>query len=383
MASILSLSGRPKIVALTATTLALLLAGVVVVRGSAPAADWSLTLPSLAPYGPGVGEGRIAFCTKDETLRVLDSQTGVELWNRPGLRAYATPVVHRDRVLVATLDYTLVAFDLASGDELWTVDAGGGRMLAVWGDELVVGRNTGFDVRAFETGRLDWEYRPSEDGLEGNLTEAISVADGVVFVAFSIKSNFGISFGNRSVVAGGVYAVDLGSGRQAWVSPIEDRVRHSPIVHDGTVVAATSSGLVNEVYGLDAKTGALRWKHVGASGTPRVIEDTVCFVNVDSRTGKSGPVPLLEEKYSYIGLDLATGEEEWSRGAAFEPWQSQDDADLVFFGYEDTVQALGGESGSRSWRLSLESDLSAPLASADGRLFVFTEDSQLKSYSLR
>ncbi len=383
MSSVSSIGDSRKVLTFTAAAIGILAAGVVAVRGSAPAADWCVTLPASVPYEAGAGEGRLAFCTGDKTLMVVDLSTGAELWSRSDLEAYATPLIHGDLVVTPTLGNGLIALDLATGEERWTAESARGCELALWGEGLVLLQGCGLEVRDLRSGDFCWEFQPNDDELTNHRAEAISVADDLAFVAYSISSGFELSFGGRSSKSGGVYAVDLDRQCLAWVSAIEDQVLHPPIACADAVVAKTTSGLVNEVYCLERETGAVRWEHLGASGTPRVVGDTVCFVNVDSRTKKAGAMSVLEEKYSYCGLDLTTGEEEWSRRAPADLCHSQCGSESVLFGSEHRVHAMRGESGSGRWRLGFDCALSAPLTTAGERLLVFTEDSKLKSYALR
>ena len=63
---------------------------------------------------------------------------------------------------------------------------------------------------------------------------------------------------------GEVLALNRGSGQILWRQSFEAPIRAAPVVHDGIVVAVLRN---DTAYGLEAATGATRWRVQGAGGT--------------------------------------------------------------------------------------------------------------------
>lgn len=330
-----------------------LVLGLGLVRGAAgPGLAWSVELEAAAPYDAAIAEEGLALCTRDEVLHVFDLATGEERWRRDDLRAFATPAIAGGRVLVPTLAHSLVALDVQSGEELWVHESRSlSTQLAVAGELVLVAHGYGFHALDLETGALEWEYHASEDSDERQDPESVSVAGGVAYVGYSVRKNFEISFGNRSIISGGVYALDLATGRRLWTSEVDDRVLREPAVSGDSVVVVTASGLVNGIYALDRADGSIRWKHLGAQGWPRIVGDTVCFEGIESRTAVSHGVNLLEERHSFRALDLATGEERWNRPCDPDPFGPKCTQELAVFKTDTGLEARRVGSGGRAWKL--------------------------------
>ena len=150
---------------------------------------------------------------------------------------------------------------------------------------------------------------------------------------------------------GGVVALDLASGAEAWrwTSPVP--VRNAPAVADGTVVVSQTDGTV---VALDAATGAPRWSApLGAGFDP--TEATLWA----SPTIADGMVYVGIQR-DFAALDLATGSPAWQLDpvpGAF--WQGTYASAAVGGGVVvDTFnRALGGvggwdqATGDELWRL--------------------------------
>lgn len=376
----------PRLVAAGAAVLVLSLAAFVTFGDGGPPAAWSAELRSPA-YGACIAEGVVAFCTQDEVLHVVALETGAERWSCSGRRAYQRPAVAGGRVFVTTLDDTVVAFDLGSGEELWTaerldwIDA-----LVPVRDGLLVARGAGFQVLDPETGEEAWAHlAQAEDGAWLS-TESIAVADGVAYVGYSIRANVELSIGDRSIVEGGVYAVDLESGDVLWTGAVQDRVSAPPAVADDTVLVATRSGLSDAVLALDRSDGSLRWKVNGVNGAPRIVAGTACFEGVDGETKRVGNVPVIEETWFYEGVDLATGAESWRRAFRGNGGSSAVAGDLILFARGGRVDALRAATGGLAWSLSLDAaaddEASAQVECAAGWLVVLGPTNRVAAYRL-
>lgn len=120
----------------------------------------------------------------------------------------------------------LVGLDAATGAELWTVsDADGYGVLQIDGLALVAGSRIGvIDIR---TGRWMWE-RP---------------ADQAVFVAPLTDGEL-VLLPARGGWVGGLVAVDLRTGEEAWRMPLPDGVVDADSTRDGTLLLMTETELI-------------------------------------------------------------------------------------------------------------------------------------------
>jgi outer membrane protein assembly factor BamB len=166
--------------------------------------------------------------------------------------------------------------------------------------------NVTFVVSAFDRrdGRKRWEYGlPAEGGLiavheKHNLASPSPVSDGERIYAW---------FGT-----GQIAAIDM-TGKLVWkkhlgteYGPFTINWGHgsSPIVHDGQLVLLCYHEKASYLLALDARTGAVRWKHDAAAGvtsysTPLVVR------------GGGRPEIVVNASKGISGHDFATGAQLW------------------------------------------------------------------------
>ena len=379
----LSPSGRTSLGVAAAVVVAVVAGGVVVLRHAAPPRAWSASLGGKVFTAPGFDANTFACCTENNELVLARLDSGETVWTRTDLKAYGTPLVDDQRVVVATFGHTVVALDAGSGDELWRHDAGSFvSALAADDGAVIVGRGYGFCVLDAESGDVISDYAARDDSDDREVTEALTIWGGIAYVAFSVRKDFEISFGNRAVVDGGVYAVELGTSTRLWTCADGDRVRHAPLVTEDCVIVATTSGLVNKVYAYERRDGSVRWKHLGVDGVPAVGEGTVSFKGTDSRTTKRGPLPLLEERYFYTGIALADGAERWKDAASTELRAAGVSGPLALYANGTRIESYSAESGRSRWRIGLEAEPAARPVLAGEYLLVFTADAQAQAFRL-
>jgi outer membrane protein assembly factor BamB len=152
----------------------------------------------------------------------------------------------------------------------------------------------------------------------------------------------GAVFGNE---AGRVMRLGRG-GAQLWTAELTHEVNVTPAVVGDTVVAATSG---NELVGLDAKTGARRWR-------TELAKQSAALVGLGSR------IHLLADDGELLALEAATGVPAWHTafGVALglKPAStgrlgmlSAKDDRLLLTGPAAVVAA--GRDGSRRWRTAV------------------------------
>jgi quinohemoprotein ethanol dehydrogenase len=159
------------------------------------------------------------------------------------------------------------------------------------------------DINTDTAGRLGlaWSYRTGTDrGLEATPI----VVDGVMYT---------------SGVAGRVYALDAGTGRQIWKFEPKvdlqvvrgtccDQVNRGVAVWKGKVYVAALDGVL---YALDAKDGSVVWKAdtivdhkrgYSSTGAPQVAGDVVVIGNAGAESDARGYI---------TAYDLETGQQAW------------------------------------------------------------------------
>jgi hypothetical protein len=167
---------------------------------------------------------------------------------------------------------------------------------------------------------------------------------------------------------GGVYALDLTTGKRRWRVSTRGRVRATPAVENGLVVVGSFDG---RVYALDLATGAERWVHRTEGDTldsPKWGFDRRAIQGSAAIAG--GKVFVGSRDSGLYALDLATGQRLWRfshRGSWVIGSPSVRDG-RVFVGSSDGhfVQAVDIQSGQEVWRLPTEANvLSSPLLIGD------------------
>ncbi|MFE5330532.1 PQQ-binding-like beta-propeller repeat protein [Embleya sp. NPDC056575] len=190
-----------------------------------------------------------------------------------------------------------------------------------------------------------WRFRTGHIVFAG-----AAVANGVVYVA-----------GDDNV-----YALDAATGAKKWSHATTRPVDRSPTVIDGVVYVCDDG---TTVYALDAVGGAQRWTAStdGSLTSAVVAADDVVYV------GDLGRV---------YAFRAATGSTKWSTlvisGVAMHPAAA---GDLVYVstGFDGYVVALDAGSGTRQWSSRVDRPLSSPLV-ANGVVYVAGDDGMVHAF---
>lgn len=291
---------------------------------------------------------------------LFGGQGGVRWSFQTGATVRATPAVTGDRVFAGSGDGRLYAIDRASGKPVWKYDAGSPvhASPAVAGG-LVVSATLGGRIFAVDeaTGTLRWSVMtgaplPLNTGFAGGWD---------LYVSSPAVVGATVVIGGRD---GGVYALDLQTGRRLWRAATHGRVRATPAVGHSTVIVGSFDG---RIYGLDLMTGAERWVH-------RTVGDTLDSdrAGYDRRAVQSSAA--IADGVVYVGsrddglyaLDLHTGDRRW-RFSHQTSWVVGSPAvshGRVYVGSSDGhfIQAVNTASGQEIWRVATGANvLSSPL----------------------
>lgn len=213
--------------------------------------------------------------------------------------------VDSTRVYVYTSALTMAAYSLRTRAELWSLGTNetnfdrpmGGLVLC--GGRIVFGTYRAVYGATPATGERNWRSVPS---LGGSLHVGAPVcAEGVVF--------FGTYVSQR------LYAVDAASGRELWgirlgSAPSANGLVFTPSVSDGVVVTCTrqfTEPRTGTVLAVDARSGQALWQYTWVPLAP--IRDASCARPV---VVSAGVVLAAVDDGRVFGLDLRTGQLRWT-----------------------------------------------------------------------
>jgi eukaryotic-like serine/threonine-protein kinase len=277
----------------------------------------------------------------------FSGQGGVKWQVHTGGAVRSSPAVTATRVFVGSGDGKLYAIDRRTGRVVWRFDAGSAVDASpAVAEGLVVAATIGGRVFAVDEqgGRLRWSLETGP-ALPMNTAPAggwdLWASSPVV-----VGSNIIIGAGD-----GGVYSLDLATGKQRWRASTAGRVRATPAVHNGVVVVGSWDG---RVYALDLGTGAERWVHRTEGDTldskkfgfdRRAIQGSAAIAG--------GSVYVGSRDGAVYALDESTGARSW-RVSHHGSWVIGSPAvyqNRVFAGSSDGhfIQALDPKTGREVW----------------------------------
>lgn len=188
--------------------------------------------------------------------------------------------------------------------------------------------------------------------------------------------------------------------QELWSFECEDELRGTPLAYQGRIYVGCYD---NNLYAVDAKTGAFSWKYATDGGIPTrpTAEDGVVFVGSEDRrlhavgagTGKvvwtyytEGPIrssPVLYEGHIFVGSDdhhlhvvnMSNGRRAW-RAEANGPVRSTPFVadERVYFGCESGDFYCVDFRGELKWRFRAKRGVTSSPILADGKVFFGSMD---------
>jgi outer membrane protein assembly factor BamB len=247
---------------------------------------WHFDTKGKIASSPTVSGGVVYVTSLRGYLFALDATTGHALWNyRLGGPSECSPLIWRDRVVVGAWDGAVYAIDIATRKLAWHFQTGGKvtGSPALLNDRLVIGSYSGSVFCLNYDGRRIWRFHASRFLIASDQFYATP--------ALAYDTAYVGSIGSA------IYAIDLQTGNQRWVTHTGSWVYSSPAVWQRFIYEGSYD---HKLYALDAATGRVRWTFDAGrpiSGSPTVLNGVVYFSSLGGHTW---------------GLDARSGKVVWS-----------------------------------------------------------------------
>ena len=242
----------------------------------APVLAWEEQLGGQVLTSPAVVDGVLYVGATDGLFRALDLLTGAELWRQEVNLAWSSPTVAGDVVLFGTDDRQLLVLDRFSGQVMRRIDLGAfaSGSPAVVEDLIYVATSSelsrglaGPDDRGeilaidLDSGSLVWSAP-----LPGPSSRSVAVDDSIVVVPTEV---------------GIAVAFDVSTGQELWRFATGARAADTPVIADGRVFIAglDLEGVRGGLWAVDIRSGRELWRY------RRVDGQTVVAPAVDADVG--------------------------------------------------------------------------------------------------
>jgi outer membrane protein assembly factor BamB len=295
------------------------------------AALWNSTLPK-PPGQLGYSSGRLYF-TSAGKLHSIDTATGRAAWAADAEDSFLSqPSEYGNTVYFGATDGKLYAIDRQSGLARWTYATGGWIMSPPFSDgSAVYFVSNDRSLYALSTeGKLKFKFAAGE-GSWGR--PALYESQGRTLVVFSSNE-------------GKAYAVDAGSGKEAWSFSTYGKPG-SPIRRGQNFIFGTSKG---KIYSLSP------FPICSFSSPSQLSEVGKWQVDIEGKASSDSPIRRVEVRAGNGNWVLAEGEEDWIATVDFANIASG----IVSVECKATDASGKSEQGEFSSITLLKSDSAAP-----------------------
>jgi len=228
---------------------------------------WRRVIGHAIESSPLVVGDRLYLCSQNGTLYCYDRLAGARRWARPlGGKTTSSPAYRDGRVIVATYGGAVYAFDAASGVRLWRSALRG----MFYGTPAIYGRRV--IVASLSNGRI---Y--SLDARNGHTQWVFPTSQGVY--ASPAVWHDAVYIGTKYA---GFWCLDVRTGKPKWPKrKYAGPVYGSATILGGTVYFSTFAAPGKKTgitYGLDARTGMVRWAFPDGCYSPVTATSSIILV---------------------------------------------------------------------------------------------------------
>lgn len=298
----------------------------------------------------------------DGVVRAWVARSGRELWSYEMHEAVvAAPVVVGDAVLVGSLDGHVARLDLESGAEAWSYDTQGAvRATPAEMGGRVFATNDLNRVMAVDgdTGKHLWhKQRPHQREFTITGHAGVLAHGGVLYTGFS---------------DGMVQALAPEDGATVWSRFLGERqdefvdVDTTPVLASGTLYAAAYRG---GLHALEPATGDVRWRHPAEGCSEPVVRAGRIYVTTAARE-----LLVLAEADGALLARTTFQTGSLSRPVVVGPW--------ILVGTGGALAVVSSGTGRVRDLWTTYDGISAPPATARGRLFVVSNGGMLQAMNI-
>jgi outer membrane protein assembly factor BamB len=301
-------------------------------------------------------------------------------------RVLSSPAVAGDVVYIASTDGSLYAVNRGDGTQKWKFDSKGpiASSPAVAGGVVIVSSVDGliYGVDA-ATGASKWTFKTKGErrftapGIHGAIPNTERMPDPFdVFLSSPVVAN-GVAYigsGDQNV-----YALDAATGALKWTFATGDVVHASPAVANGVVYIGSWD---RNLYAIDASTGRERWRYTTGNDTTIYNQ-----IGIASSAAVAGGLVFVGGRDGHFHVvDAATGQLKWkhnNRGGWTIASPAVKDG-IVYFPTSDGTRFKALEAATGNVKFDLQNkavSFSSP-ALAGNVAFYGTSDGYLNAVSL-
>jgi outer membrane protein assembly factor BamB len=324
--------------------------------------EWSFPVP-VPPYSSPAydGEGMLFFGS--DALHAVDAETGEQKWEfHPGHGTSfdATPVLGANGLIyIEASNELLYALNKQTGKVVWNypTHSQGDPTCVVGKDGTVYAYvHPAFVALDGRTGKQKWETPAPNPNLNVSYVPASP----------ALSTQGTVIFGGKDHK---VYALDCRTGKPRWIHDMKELlIISSPAIgEDGTVYIGCCSKDISKMMALNGATGQPLWEEEFATSlitSPALGDNGLCYFGSGDQN-----VYALDQKSGARRWKFATGK--WIQSPACIGLDG-----TVYIGSGDhKMYALDGRTGAKKWEYDAEDAIfSSPVLTPDGALFFSSSD---------
>ena len=194
--------------------------------------EWNFETDGSVTSSPTVIDGTVFVGSHDDHLYAVDGNSGEQQWRfETDGNVTSSPTVVNDTVYVGSTDDHIYAINADSGEKIWSFETGTyshvrSAPTVTNGTVFATSGNTNENLHALTTdlGEERWSFDV------GREMSSPTVAGETVFVGGSH-----------------LYAIDAETGSQQWMFTLENEIKSSPTVVNGTIFVGSEEGNLHAV----------------------------------------------------------------------------------------------------------------------------------------